>query len=96
MSEHGKIPEIAKESTEVVESPRVCSFSIESLLAPSKKTVEEENRISIQTEAYLHGHECKCERNMFDVVFCKKLKCRVNSNINLNSERFRGKETGSA
>ncbi|XP_026673567.1 homeobox protein ceh-19 isoform X2 [Ceratina calcarata] len=55
--ERAKMVEVIKESTELVESPKVSSFSIESLLAPSKKTVEEEIRMPIQTEVYLHGHE---------------------------------------
>ncbi|KOC65590.1 BarH-like 1 homeobox protein [Habropoda laboriosa] len=55
--ERMKTSEIAKESSEFAGSPRVCSFSIESLLAPCKKNVEEEIRVPVQTEAYMHGHE---------------------------------------
>lgn len=55
--EHVKTSESNRESMELNESPKVCSFSIESLLAPSKKPVEEETRVSIQTETYLQGHE---------------------------------------
>lgn len=57
--ERVKASESTKESTELVESPKICSFSIESLLAPSKKSAEDERRMSIHTELYLHGHECK-------------------------------------
>ena len=57
--ERVKTSEANRGSMESVESPKVCSFSIESLLAPSKKPVEEEIRISVQTETYLHTHECK-------------------------------------
>ncbi|KAK9301421.1 hypothetical protein QLX08_006242 [Tetragonisca angustula] len=55
--ERVKTSEANRGSMESVESPKVCSFSIESLLAPSKKPVEEEIRISVQTETYLHTHE---------------------------------------
>lgn len=55
-----KTTEIGKDSIKLVENPKVCSFSIESLLAPSKNPVKKEICLSIQTETYLHGHECKC------------------------------------
>ncbi|XP_076754577.1 uncharacterized protein LOC143425560 [Xylocopa sonorina] len=55
--ERVKTSETKRESTELIEGPRVCSFSIESLLAPTKKIVEEEIRVPAQTKAYLHGHE---------------------------------------
>nr|XP_033334857.1 homeobox protein ceh-19 [Megalopta genalis] len=55
--ERAKAPETARESTELMENPKVCSFSIESLLAPAKKRTEEERRVPMQTEVYLHGHE---------------------------------------
>lgn len=60
--ERAKTLESTKETTELVESPKVCSFSIESLLAPSKKTAEDERRIPIHAEVYLHGQECKYAR----------------------------------
>ncbi|XP_017766659.1 PREDICTED: homeobox protein ceh-19-like isoform X1 [Eufriesea mexicana] len=55
--ERVKTSESSKESIELVGNPKVCSFSIESLLAPSKKAVEEDTRVPIQAETYLHGHE---------------------------------------
>lgn len=56
--ERVKTTEIGKDSIKLVENPKVCSFSIESLLAPSKNPVKKEICLSIQTETYLH--ECKC------------------------------------
>lgn len=60
--ERVKTTEIGKDLIKLVENPKVCSFSIESLLAPSKNPVKKEICLSIQTETYLHGHECKCIR----------------------------------
>ncbi|KAG6802557.1 homeobox protein ceh-19 [Apis mellifera caucasica] len=55
--ERVKTTEIGKDLIKLVENPKVCSFSIESLLAPSKNPVKKEICLSIQTETYLHGHE---------------------------------------
>ncbi|XP_043257320.1 homeobox protein ceh-19-like [Colletes gigas] len=55
--ERVKTSESTKESTELAESPKLCSFSIESLLAPSKKNADDEGRLPALTEVYLQAHE---------------------------------------
>lgn len=62
--ERVKTSECTKESSEVIESPKICSFSIESLLAPSKKIIENDTRVPSHTEVYLHGQECKYIENI--------------------------------
>ncbi|XP_053986866.1 homeobox protein ceh-19-like [Hylaeus volcanicus] len=55
--ERAKTYDLTKESRELAEGTKLCSFSIESLLAPSKKSADNEARSPARTEIYLHGHE---------------------------------------
>lgn len=84
--EHVKTSETNRESMELNESPKVCSFSIESLLAPSKKPVEEETRVSIQTETYLQGHECKFAQNFRFILRRLMKQIKKKNEIHLNSK----------